>query len=1088
VKKKTNKKIDNNFDDTLQIIDLEETDIDELVEEYAEDYSDGDENYEEYAEYESEEEVYEDAVYEEDETLYEEALEAEADGEFEEIGEQVSEDELELVSEENLPDELAEAEIEDAEYYETADDALEAYEAEQYVASQEKYVEEGYVEDYIEDAEVELDDVVELTDIDEIDEDDDDEDDDDEEDDEDEFSFSEFFVSLPEKIREMTPIDYAIAAGGVIVAAVLIAVLVISTGRVQDNEKASLYEVGCEFAGLGDAGLAGLNNMAEMAYTSTTASVVVDVPVLYEETDASEVKVSFVSLNKDLKIKFINSESEMLIKGTEFEAVLTYKEKDGKNVKEGTEFVLKDDDKDGIIYEKTMEPGEYSVKITDIEGTKFIDVPETVKVKGEVEYQVIDIADEVKTEAEVNVAVEDTKVKDVVQEAPTITDTVEWVESTQTVLDEGGDGYGTITKDDLVDPNISGKIDITIYNEKLSAIKDRSNAYISKKYVLVKDPDPAPETEPGGSESGGSEPGGTEPGGSESGGTEPGTTPDPTPEPEPTVSITVPGSVTAGSEVDFSYSFTVVSDGDISITSSDSNIATVDKGSKKIKGIAAGTATITIKTTRNGKDYVNSGSITVNAKPEEPKVTLDAISNVKVGEEVSFNYSVTGLNSDEYVVESSDTNIATVDKGSKKIKGIAAGTATITVRGNKNGTEYKATQIVTVIAANQKATVEFAQKSDSVVIDKEITVEAVGKLDNVNQTTGTYTWSITSGTDNATISSTNGSKITVKGKAEGSATIKVVYDVEVNGTKYTAENSYSVSVKKAYDGSAPLKTKDGKTVYVKDSNGDFVEAKNSDYDTASTFYIKKPTIKYTGWQTIDSNTYFFDKNGNKVTGDQVIQGISYHFTDEGILATNTSGIKGIDVSKWNGSIDWNAVKNAGVSYVIIRCGYRGSTTGSLIEDPMFRTNISGAKAAGLKVGVYFFTQAVNEAEAVEEASMVVNLVKQCGGVSYPIFIDTEGAGGKGRADGLNKATRTAVCKAFCQTVQNSGYTAGVYASKSWFVNNVDYGQLSGYKIWLAQYASKPTLSGRYDLWQYSDKGSIPGISGAVDMNISYLGY
>ena len=222
-----------------------------------------------------------------------------------------------------------------------------------------------------------------------------------------------------------------------------------------------------------------------------------------------------------------------------------------------------------------------------------------------------------------------------------------------------------------------------------------------------------------------------------------------------------------------------------------------------------------------------------------------------------------------------------------------------------------------------------------------------------------------------------------------------------------------------------------------------------------------------------------------MTGDQVIQGARYTFGSDGKLSAG-SGTMGIDVSKWNGNIDWNAVKNSGVSYVIIRCGYRGSSTGVLVEDPKFRSNIKGAKAAGLKVGVYFFSQAVNEVEAVEEASMALSLVSGYG-LNYPIFLDVESSGGRG--DGVSKETRTAVCKAFCQTVQNSGYSAGIYANKTWFTEKINTGSLTGYKIWLAQYASTPTYTAtRYDMWQYSSKGHVSGISGYVDMNISYLNY
>ena len=127
----------------------------------------------------------------------------------------------------------------------------------------------------------------------------------------------------------------------------------------------------------------------------------------------------------------------------------------------------------------------------------------------------------------------------------------------------------------------------------------------------------------------------------------------------------------------------------------------------------------------------------------------------------------------------------------------------------------------------------------------------------------------------------------------------------------------------------------------------------------------------------------------------------------------------------------------------------------------------------------------NAEEAVEEASMVLSLVKKYK-ISYPIFLDVESSGG--RADGLDKGTRTAVIKAFCATIQNSGYTAGVYANKTWLNSKMDAGSLSSYKIWLAQYAAAPTYTGRYNLWQYSSKGSIPGINGNVDLNLSYLGY
>lgn len=299
----------------------------------------------------------------------------------------------------------------------------------------------------------------------------------------------------------------------------------------------------------------------------------------------------------------------------------------------------------------------------------------------------------------------------------------------------------------------------------------------------------------------------------------------------------------------------------------------------------------------------------------------------------------------------------------------------------------------------------------------------------------------------------------------------------------TAYCEITVAANPQYDTTSLLKDVNNNQLYIS-SNGSYVEAHKADYVKTDLYRKQASGYKYTGWQTLNGATYFFDANGNKVTGAQVIQGAQYSFNSDGVLVSS-NGILGIDVSRWNGNINWTSVKNSGVSYVIIRTGYRGSTQGSLIEDTTFRNNIQGAINAGLKVGVYFVTQAVNEVEAVEEASMVLSQVSGYK-LSYPIFLDVETSGGRG--DKIDKATRTAVCKAFCQTIQNSGYTAGVYANKTWFRNYIDASQLSSYRIWLAHYVSSTDYSGKYDIWQYSSKGTISGISGNVDLNLSYMGY
>ncbi len=201
--------------------------------------------------------------------------------------------------------------------------------------------------------------------------------------------------------------------------------------------------------------------------------------------------------------------------------------------------------------------------------------------------------------------------------------------------------------------------------------------------------------------------------------------------------------------------------------------------------------------------------------------------------------------------------------------------------------------------------------------------------------------------------------------------------------------------------------------------------------------------------------------------------------------TTANSSVGIDVSKWNRTIDWDKVKAAGVDFAIIRAGYRGSETGALVVDPYFEQNMRGASNSNILTGVYFFTQATNEVEAVEEASMVVRLLQDYD-IQYPVFIDTEGAGGNGRADGLDVETRTRVCEAFCQTIENEGYQAGVYASRNWYNNKLEAERLEKYFIWLAEYREEPLYQGEYHMWQYTSKGTIDGIDGNVDMNISYL--
>ena len=321
--------------------------------------------------------------------------------------------------------------------------------------------------------------------------------------------------------------------------------------------------------------------------------------------------------------------------------------------------------------------------------------------------------------------------------------------------------------------------------------------------------------------------------------------------------------------------------------------------------------------------------------------------------------------------------------------------------------------------------------------------------------------------------------VTVKGLKAGSTKMTVKSD---NGK--SADITITVNAKEQeYSDDAQLYDASKNALYVKEGDS-YRLAKYRDYlrDKTQKFYRKVETFLYTGWQTIDGQKCYFDKNHNKVTGKQVIGGVEYDFGESGTVSAG-SGSLGIDVSKYQPSINWAAVKSSGVDYVIIRCGYRGSSTGALIEDPYFKSHIKGAKAAGLKVGVYFFTTAVTEAEAVEEASMCAYLCNGYG-LDFPIFMDCESSPRAGY-NGMSASQRTAIIKAFCNTVRSAGYSAGVYANKTWLSSYMNAGELSGYKIWLAQYNSAPTYSGKYDMWQYTSKGSVNGISGYVDMNKCY---
>ncbi|SFC16315.1 GH25 family lysozyme [Ruminococcus albus] len=197
----------------------------------------------------------------------------------------------------------------------------------------------------------------------------------------------------------------------------------------------------------------------------------------------------------------------------------------------------------------------------------------------------------------------------------------------------------------------------------------------------------------------------------------------------------------------------------------------------------------------------------------------------------------------------------------------------------------------------------------------------------------------------------------------------------------------------------------------------------------------------------------------------------------------------IDVSQWQGKIDWQKVKKDGINDVIIRLGYRGyGSAGTLMMDNSFYENIKGAKAAGLKVGIYFYTQAISYAEARQEADFCAEALKGFD-IDLPVYYDIESVDfDYGRLDhaGLTKAQKTKLCKEFCNRIESYGYESGVYANYYWLTNMINGPELGNdYKTWVAAYGSYLNYGGIYDMWQYSSNADIDGIKGSVDINVMY---
>lgn len=232
-----------------------------------------------------------------------------------------------------------------------------------------------------------------------------------------------------------------------------------------------------------------------------------------------------------------------------------------------------------------------------------------------------------------------------------------------------------------------------------------------------------------------------------------------------------------------------------------------------------------------------------------------------------------------------------------------------------------------------------------------------------------------------------------------------------------------------------------------------------------------------------------------------ISGLAKNPYDDGCFFTDENGYKaykhngktistvGIDVSYAQGDIDWQKVKKAGVDFAMIRCGGRGyGDKGVLFADEKFEQNIQGATDAGIDVGIYFYSQAITQEEAQEEAELTLKLIKDYD-IQYPVAYDWEHyENSNARTDNLDTETLTACARTYCDMIKNAGYTPVLYANRSLLYYEYDLAQLSDIEVWLASYENLPDYYYDFGMWQYTMDGTLDGIEGTVDLNICMYKY
>lgn len=193
-------------------------------------------------------------------------------------------------------------------------------------------------------------------------------------------------------------------------------------------------------------------------------------------------------------------------------------------------------------------------------------------------------------------------------------------------------------------------------------------------------------------------------------------------------------------------------------------------------------------------------------------------------------------------------------------------------------------------------------------------------------------------------------------------------------------------------------------------------------------------------------------------------------------------VTGIDVSEWVGEVNWQQVKDAGIQFAILRVGYRGYETAWFVFDNSLHIFLYGCNEVELPVGVYFVSQAINEEEAVEEAEMILENIYGYE-VTMPIYIDLEGAGETARTKDLTREEYTRIINAFCRRIEQEGFRAGVYSNENFIKNHLNWDDLTEWDLWLAKYTKAPSTDHTFNMWQYTESASIPGIEKNCDLNV-----